>query len=78
MSKHDHANHDRFVSNFGMAYKTTKRASVPNLKSFGPTIIELRAEEVGEASITVYGKMGWGRSLAHHHGCMYGYFQNFE
>ena len=47
----------------------TKRVSVPNLKSFVPTKIELRAKEVGEFSIMLYGKMGYGRSLAHHHGC---------
>ena len=39
--KHDYANYDRFVPNFGMAYKTIKRVSVPNLKSFGPTKTEL-------------------------------------
>ena len=52
-----------------MAYKTIKRVSVPNLKSFGPTKTELRAKEVGESSVMLYGKMGCGRSLAHHHGC---------
>ena len=52
-----------------MAYKTIKRVSVPNLKSFGPTRTELRAKEVGEFSVMLYGKMGWGRSLAHYHGC---------
>ena len=70
-SKHDHANYDRFVPNFDMAYKTIKRVSVPNLKSFGPTKTELQAKEVGEFSIMLYGKMGWGggRSLAQQHGC---------
>ena len=48
---------------------TIKRVSVPNLKSFGQTKTELRAKEVGEFSVMLYGKMGWGRSLAHHHGC---------
>ena len=52
-----------------MAYKTIKRASVPNLKSFRPTKTELRAKEVGEFFIVLYGKMGWGRSLAQQHGC---------
>ena len=51
-----------------MEYKTIKRVSVPNLKSFGPAKTKLRAKEVGEFSIMLYGKMGWGRSLAHHHG----------
>ena len=37
-----------FVLNFDMAYKTIKRVSVPNLKTFGPTKIELRAKEVGD------------------------------
>ena len=50
-----------------MACKTIKR--VRNLKSFGQKKTELGAKEVGEFSITLYGKMGWGRSLAHHHGC---------
>ena len=67
--KHDYANYERFVPNFDMAYKTIKRVSVPNLKSFVPTKTELRAKEVGEFSVMLYGKMGWGRSLAHHHGC---------
>ena len=42
-SKHDYANYDQFVPNFDVAYKTIKRVSVPNLKSFGPTKTELRA-----------------------------------
>ena len=63
-----YANYDRFVPNFDMAYKTIKRVSVPNLKSFGPTKTELRAKEVGEFPNMLYGKMGWGRSLAHQHG----------
>ena len=64
-----------------MAFKTIKRVSVPNLKSFGPTKTELRAKEVGEFPIMLYEKMSWGRSLAHQHGCrtiMYGDCQNFE
>ena len=52
-----------------MAYKTIKRVSVPNFKSFGPTKTELWAKEVLEFFVRSYGKMGWGRSLAHHHGC---------
>ena len=55
-SKHNYANYDRFVPNFDMAYKTTKCVCVPNLKSFGPTKIELRAKEVGEFSIIYKGK----------------------
>ena len=51
-----------------MAYKTIKRVSVPNLKSFGPMEKELQGKEVGEFSIMLCGKMGWGRSLAHQHG----------
>ena len=34
------------------------------LKSFGPTKTELQAKKVGEFSIMLYGKMGWGHSLA--------------
>ena len=56
-----------------MAYKTIKRVSVPTLKPFGPTKTELRAKQVGEFSIMLNGKMGWGegggRSLVHQHGC---------
>ena len=52
-----------------MAYKTIKRVSVPNLKSFGPTKTELQAKEIGELSIMLYAKMSWERSLAHQHGC---------
>ena len=51
-----------------MAYKTIKRVSVPNLKSFRPTKTELRAKEGGEFSIMLYEKMA-GRSLAYQHGC---------
>ena len=47
-SKHDHENSDRFVPNFDISYKTIKRVSVPNLKSFRPTKTELLAKEVGE------------------------------
>ena len=69
-SKHDCANYDRFVPNFDMAHKTIKRVSVPNLKSLGPPESELRAKEVGEFSVMLYGKMGWGRFLARQHdGC---------
>ena len=53
LSKHDYANYDRFVPNFDMAYKTIKRVSVPNLKSFRPKKTELRAKEGGEFSIYV-------------------------
>ena len=37
-----------------MAYKTIKRVSVPNLKSFGQTKTEVRAKEVGEFSVMLY------------------------
>ena len=47
-----------------MAYTTIKCVSVPNLKSLEPTKTELQAKEVGEFSIMLYGKMGWGHSLA--------------
>ena len=43
--------------------------SVPNLKSFRPTKTKLWAKEGGEFSIMLYGKMGWGHSLAYQHGC---------
>ena len=58
--KHDFANYDRFVPNFGVAYKTIMLVSVLNFKLFRPTKIELQAKEVGEFSIMLYGKMGWG------------------
>ena len=67
-SKHDDANYDRFVLNFDMAYKTIKRVSVPNLKSFRPTKT-VTGERRGEFSVMLYGKISWGRSLAHQHGC---------
>ena len=41
-----------------MVYKTTKRVSVPNLKSFRRMKTELLAKEAGEFSIMLYGKMG--------------------
>ena len=40
-SKTCYANYDGFVPNFDMAYKTIKRFSVANLKSFRPTKTEL-------------------------------------
>ena len=52
-----------------MAYKTIKRVSVPNLKSFEPTKTELQEKEFGELSVMLFGKMSWGRSLAYQHGC---------
>ena len=45
--KCDFANYDRFVPNFGMTFKTIKRVTVPNLKSFRPMKTELQAKEVG-------------------------------
>ena len=46
-----------------MTYKTIKRVSVPNLKSFGPKKTELRAKEVGEFSVMLCGKINvWGFS----------------
>ena len=58
-SKHDYANYDQFAPNFDMVYKTMQRVSVPNLKLFGPMKTEIWAKEVGEFSITLYGKIGW-------------------
>ena len=58
-SKHDNANYHQFAPNFGIAYKTIQRVSVPNLNLFGPVKTELRAKEVGEFSIMLYGKIGW-------------------
>ena len=46
-----------------MANKTINRVSVSNLKSFGPTKTELRVKEVGEFSIMLNGKMGFGGVL---------------
>ena len=39
-----------------MAYKTIKRVSVPNLKSFGPTKTELQSKEIGQFSV-ILGKL---------------------
>ena len=63
-----------------MAYKAIKRVSAQNLKLFAPTKTVMGAKEVGESSIMLRGKMGWGRSLGHQHGCrnINGDFQNFE
>ena len=55
-SKHGHANYDQFAPNSDMKYKTIQRVFVPNLKLFEP---ELKAKEVGEFSIMLYGEMGW-------------------
>ena len=52
-----------------MAYNTIQHVFVPNLKLFGPISTKLQAEEVGEFSVTLYWKMGWWHSFAHHHGC---------
>ena len=46
-----------------------QKVSVPNLKLFGSIKTELLAKEVGESSIMLYGKMGWGHSVAYQHGC---------
>ena len=52
----------QFVPNLDMTYKT--------IKCVREVIwTELSAKEVGELPVTLYGKMGWGRSLAHDHGC---------
>ena len=73
-SKHDYANYDQFAPNkivllysFDMAYKTTQRVSVPDLELFGSTKAELWAQEVGEFSVMLYGKMDWW--TFHQHGC---------
>ena len=39
-----------------MAYETTQRVSVPNLKLFGPMKTNLWAKEVGEFSIMLHGE----------------------
>ena len=39
------------LSQIDMAFKTIKRASIPNFKSFRPTKTKLRAKEAGEFSI---------------------------
>ena len=57
--KYDYANYDQFAPNFGMAYKTIQRVSVPNLKLFGSLKTVLWAKEVGEFFIMLYRKMGW-------------------
>ena len=58
--KHDYANYDRFVPNLGMAYKTIKRVSVPNLKLFGPTKTELRAKKLENFLLCYMGKLAGG------------------
>ena len=57
--KHDYANCDQFAPNFDVACKTIQCVAVPNLNLIGPMNTELWAKEVGEFSVTLFGKMGW-------------------
>ena len=59
LSKNDYANYEQFAPNFDMAYKATEHVSVPNLKLFRPVNTKLLTKDIGEFSITLYGKMGW-------------------
>ena len=43
-----------------MAYKTIKRVSILNLKSFGPTKTEVRTTEAGEFLLCYMGKWAGG------------------
>ena len=67
--KHDNANYDQFFPNFDKAYKTVQQGSVPNFNLFGPMKTELQVKEVGEFSITLYGKWAGGHTFSHQHGC---------
>ena len=49
----------KFLANFCEACRMTWHVSLPKLQSFGPLKIELWAKEVGEFSITLYGRMSW-------------------
>ena len=66
-SKHDDANYDQFAPSFGVAYDVIQSVCLPNFKLFGSMKTEVWTKEVGELSITLYGKMGW--CPGHHHGC---------
>ena len=46
-----------------MAYKTIKRVSVPNLKSFGLTKTELQVKEAGEFSVMLNSMGKWAGSV---------------
>ena len=79
--KHDYTNYDRFVPNLDMANKTTKRVSLPNLKSFEPTTTELRAKEVGDFPYVIWENGLLGIHLPTNMAAtteMYGDFQNFK
>ena len=53
-----------------MANKTIKHVSVlSKFEVISTNETDLRAKEFEEFSIMLYGKMGWGRSLAYQHGC---------
>ena len=53
---------------FDMACRTIQHVSVPNMKLLESTKTKLQANEVGECSIMLHGKMGWGHSFAYQHG----------
>ena len=55
-SKHEYPNYDQFAQNFDVAYRTTQRVFVTDLKLFGSMKTEWWAKEVGEFSIKVHMK----------------------
>ena len=65
-SKHNYANYDQFLPNFGMACNTIQAVFELNLKSFGQIQPELWAKEVW---VLCYRGNGPGNSFAHQHGC---------
>ena len=50
------ANYDQFAPNFGIAYKTMQRVSVPDLNVFGRMKRKLGAKEVGDFLLCYMGK----------------------
>ena len=53
MTSHDYANYDQFAPNFEMVHK------LDHATCLCTKFVVVWAKEVGEFSITLYGKMGW-------------------
>ena len=61
LSKHDYANYDQFVPSFNMVHKTIhKTCFCTKFKVIQTNENRVMGKEVGEFSILLYGKMGWG------------------
>ena len=62
--RHDYANYNQFVPNFDMAYKTTQRVSVPNLK----VIWTNQNRAMGQRSWSIFYHVVWEHSFADQNG----------